>query len=254
MKTMKMSNREFPNLVLTVLISISFSIFSVSIHLFHKMFEYFYPYTRLPVLELLFSVIFFWLACLIWTTYRSWKKAEVKQEKLRDLSLRDELTKLYNRRGFFTLAEQQVKIAKRLNNEISLLYMDINGLKWINDSFGHRKGDQALIDAANILKGTFRESDIIARIGGDEFVTFLFGASQEAAEVPVKRLQENIAEFNAQRNRKYKLQLSTGIVSYDYKHPLSIDELLEQADRLMYKEKREKSERLPEVQCVMEEA
>jgi diguanylate cyclase (GGDEF)-like protein len=250
---MKMGSRELAHLVITVLISIAFSIFSMSTHFIQKMFDYFYPYTSLPVVEFIFSVIFFWLAFLIWITYRSWKKAEVKQEKLRDLSLRDELTKLYNRRGFFTLAEYQVKIAKRMNNEIMLLYIDVNDLKWINDTFGHREGDRTLIDAANILKGTFRESDIIARIGGDEFAAFLFGASQEASEVPAKRLQKHIDDFNAQRNRKYTLKLSTGIVSYDYKHPFSIDELLGQADRLMYEEKRKKSERLPEVQCVMEE-
>jgi diguanylate cyclase (GGDEF)-like protein len=251
---MKMSNRELTNLILIVLISIFFSIFSVSIHFIHKIFVYFYPYTKLPVVEFIFSVISFWLTCLIWTTYRYWRKAEENQEKLRDPSLRDQLTNLYNRQGFFTLAEHQVRMAKQMKKEIMLLYMDVNCLKWINDTFGHLSGDQALIDTANILEGTFRESDIIARIGGDEFVALLFGVSQDNAGVLTKRLEKHIEDFNVKGTHIYKMELSTSMVFYDYRCHLSIEELLQQADGLMYGEKQKKSERLPEMQFDMEEA
>ena len=86
------------------------------------------------------------------------------------MSLHDELTGLYNRRGFITLAEQQLKIADRMKTSILLLFGDLDGMKFINDTFGHQEGNQALIDTTNILKDTFRGSDILARVGGDEFL------------------------------------------------------------------------------------
>ena len=92
------------------------------------------------------------------------------EEALLALSLTDELTGLYNRRRFFVLTEQCLKVAVRTKKRSLLLFIDMDDLKWINDHYGHNEGDQALIDLANILKKTFRESDIIARIGGDEFV------------------------------------------------------------------------------------
>jgi diguanylate cyclase (GGDEF)-like protein len=233
---MEIGKRELNNLVLIVLISITFSIFSLSIHFFHKMFEYFYPYMKLSIVEFIFSITFSWLTCLIWIAYRYWRRAEINLKKLRDPSFRDQLTNLYNRQGFLFLAEYQVNMAKQEEKEIMLLYMDVNSMKWINDTFGHLGGDQALIDTANILKKTFRGSDIIARVGGDEFVALLSGVSQDMAEVPVKRLQKNIDDFNTKVT--CKLKLSTNIAFYDYRCPLSIGELLQQADRLMYEEKR----------------
>ena len=90
------------------------------------------------------------------------------EEELRSLSLHDELTGLYNRRGFITLAEQQCKIADRMKREMMMIYIDLVKMKYINDTFSHQEGDRALIDTANILRNTFRPADIIARIGGDE--------------------------------------------------------------------------------------
>ena len=92
------------------------------------------------------------------------------QEDLRTLTLVDEITGLYTRRGFLALVEQKFKIAGRLNRGVLLLLGDLDGLRGINDTLGYEEGDRALIEAANILKETFRESDIIARIGGDEFI------------------------------------------------------------------------------------
>src|SRR4030042_4829587 len=99
------------------------------------------------------------------------------QKRIRSMLVTDELTGLYNRRGFFTFAEQEIKLANRLRRELYLLYADLDNLKEINDSFGHMEGDSVLIETAKILRETFRQSDIIARIGGDEFVAILTGTT-----------------------------------------------------------------------------
>lgn len=165
------------------------------------------------------------------------KRAE---EEIRTLSLTDDLTGLYNRRAFFVLAKQQLRIARRAKREMFLFYADINDLKRINDIFGHQEGDKALIDAAVVFKKTFRESDIIARIGGDEFVVLITETTIESKEVLVKRLQENLEVHNLQKNRKYRLYLSIGVAFCDPQHPRSLDNLIAQADKLMYDQKGER--------------
>jgi len=167
------------------------------------------------------------------------KQLEEMVTKLRDQALVDELTGLYNRRGFMFLAQQQLKLANRNKTGILLLFSDFNNLKWINDTLGHHKGDLALIEIANILKETFREPDIIARIGGDEFGVLAIGSRRDSAEMLISRLQENLDSHNAKGKRRYKLSLSMGIARYDPECPCSIDELLGRADTLMYEQKRE---------------
>jgi len=115
--------------------------------------------------------------------------------------------------------------------------MDLDGLKWINDQYGHKEGDQALIDFANILKKTFRESDIIARIGGDEFVALIESTDDE---VIMTRLLENIKDYNAKGSQRYVLSISVGTAHFDPEHPTPINELLSKADGMMYAEKRRK--------------
>jgi len=166
------------------------------------------------------------------------KRAE---EALRSLSLTDELTGLYNRRGFMTLAEQQWKLAKRLNSRMLLLYTDIDDLKGINDSQGHQEGDLALVETAALLKDAFRDSDLIARVGGDEFVVLTMGVPEENANVIMGRLQSNLAARNAQGDLPFQLEISTGLASYDPTNPCSLDEMMSQADALMYEQKRSKS-------------
>lgn len=162
------------------------------------------------------------------------------EDKLRSLSLTDELTGLFNRRGFMTLAKHQLKMAKRLSRGIFMLYADMDNLKGINDTFGHREGDLALIETANILKNNYRESDIIARFGGDEFVVIPVGTSKDNIEIITTRFHKTLAIHNAKGNRKYKLSISIGIAYYDPEFPCSVDELLKQADKMMYQEKRRK--------------
>jgi len=161
------------------------------------------------------------------------------EEKLRNLSLTDALTGLYNRRGFFTLVEQLLKLSKRQKTGTFMLYADVDNLKDINDTFGHQEGDLALIEIANILKKNFRESDIIARIGGDEFVAIPVGTAGDTIEIITARLQKSFEIYNEERNCSYKLSLSVGTAYYDPERPCSIDELLIQGDKLMYERKRQ---------------
>jgi diguanylate cyclase (GGDEF)-like protein len=161
-------------------------------------------------------------------------------EALLALSLIDELTGLYNRRRFFVLTEQYLKLSVRTKKRLLLLFIDMDNLKWINDHHGHNEGDQALIELANILKKTFRESDVIARIGGDEFVV-LSESADENDEILMTRLYENIKDYNAKRSRRYNLSISVGATQFDPNYPVSIDELLSKADALMYAQKRRKS-------------
>jgi diguanylate cyclase (GGDEF)-like protein/PAS domain S-box-containing protein len=162
------------------------------------------------------------------------------EEALRALSLRDELTGLYNRRGFLTLAEQQLKVADRVNKGMLLIFADLDGMKQINDTLGHPEGDRALIDVGYILKKTFRESDIIARFGGDEFVVLSLETPESSADVLTNRLTEHMTYHNKYENRSYRLSVSIGIARYDPENPLSLHDLLIRADRVMYENKKDK--------------
>ena len=162
---------------------------------------------------------------------------KLAEEALKTLSLKDELTGLYNRRGFFALAEQGLKNAQRTKTEMLLIFGDLDNLKGINDTFGHKEGDQALAATSQILKETFRESDIIARIGGDEFVILAMNSFDTSAEKMIQRLKKALKENHLQTKRAYILSLSLGIAFFDPRNPCSIDALLAQADKLMYENK-----------------
>ncbi|MEN8264797.1 MAG: diguanylate cyclase [Nitrospirota bacterium] len=167
-------------------------------------------------------------------------KRKLIEKKLRSAAITDELTGLFNRRGFFTLFQQHRKLADRNKRRMSLLYMDMDGLKNINDELGHKTGDQAILDTAGILRKTFRESDVIARIGGDEFAVLLTEPSgSEVDNVTIKHLQKKLETHNSKISRNYELLLSMGITQYDPEHPCSIDELLVRADHLMYRDKKD---------------
>jgi diguanylate cyclase (GGDEF)-like protein len=160
------------------------------------------------------------------------------EEKLRTASMTDELTGLLNRRGFLTFAQKQWGMADRQQRNFSVIYMDLDEMKKINDEFGHKEGDQALTDISNILKKTFRASDLIARIGGDEFTVLITEPRGSAIESTVARhIEDNLRIHNEQTEKKYKLSVSMGIVHYDPLQPCSIEELLDRADSLMYEHK-----------------
>jgi len=162
------------------------------------------------------------------------------QAALRSLSLIDDLTGLYNRRGFLTLAEQHLKLAHRTKRGLLLVFADLDGLKQINDTFGHQEGDLALIKTAEILKETFRASDIIARLGGDEFTVLAIDASDDSAEIIITRLQEKLKDYDAQKNHHYELSLSVGIARFDPKDTFSLEELMAKADGALYEHKRKR--------------
>jgi diguanylate cyclase (GGDEF)-like protein/PAS domain S-box-containing protein len=166
------------------------------------------------------------------------KRAE---EALKAMSLVDDLTGLYNRRGFLTLASQEIKSIDRMKQKIYLIYVDLDDLKHINDTFGHLAGDQALIDTARILRGSFRSPDILARIGGDEFVILAKeGALKEGPALLVKRVRRNIKLHNEKTQSSYQISLSMGTVAYDPDLPIPLETLLIEADTLMYQDKQRK--------------
>jgi diguanylate cyclase (GGDEF)-like protein/PAS domain S-box-containing protein len=162
------------------------------------------------------------------------------EEEFRTLSVTDQLTGLYNRRGFITVAEQQLKITERTGNRLLMLFADVDNLKWINDNFGHLKGDEALIETANIFKRVFRESDVIARIGGDEFAVLAFGPPKEYSDTSINRLQQQINKHKNRENRSYDLSISIGIAAKGAENRLSLEELMAQADAKMYEHKKSK--------------
>jgi diguanylate cyclase (GGDEF)-like protein len=174
--------------------------------------------------------------------YRSISFAIVRQQNrvmLQQLSLNDELTGLLNRRGFLSLAQQQIKIARRENWGLVLLFADLDGLKNINDKFGHPKGDHALRAAGAILKETFRTSDLVARLGGDEFVVLAIHAPSSGVQAITSRLQRNVDLFN-QQNQDYHISLSFGIAEVDPQQDASLEDVILRADQALYENKRSK--------------
>jgi diguanylate cyclase (GGDEF)-like protein len=164
-------------------------------------------------------------------------KQSLLDRELRSLALTDDLTCLYNRRAFLALTGQQLRVMRRKAQGLLLFFADVENLKEINDTYGHREGDLALVRAANALEQTFRNSDIIARLGGDEFAVLALEASCENKEVILRRLQRNLNGSNAEESR-YELTLSVGMARFDPKHPVSLGNLIAMADEAMYEEKR----------------
>ncbi len=164
------------------------------------------------------------------------------QESVRNLSLTDELTGLCNRRGLLTMAEQYLKVARRNNVSGILVFADLDGLKRINDTYGHLEGDRALVDTARILKGTCRESDILARVGGDEFVILTADYSGSGAVSLAERFKAALEQHNvAGSERGYHLSCSTGVVTFDLSRATTLDEVMAQADALLYFNKRNRT-------------
>ena len=160
------------------------------------------------------------------------------EEALRSLSLTDDLTGLYNRRGFSTLAERHLTLARRKGRELLLVLADIDGLKAINDTYGHMAGDQVVIDGAAVLKATYRSVDIIARLGGDEFAAFPVEAGPENGQLLIQRLHENVARHNERYPRPFRLSFSVGVGRINPAECPNVQKLLADADRQLYLQKR----------------
>jgi two-component system, cell cycle response regulator len=162
-------------------------------------------------------------------------KQALLDREFRAMAITDELTGLYNRRGFCASAVHQLKVARRNGRELSLIFCDVDGLKSINDSHGHAAGDRALIQVSDALKTTFRESDLVARYGGDEFAILAseIGKNQERI---LCRLRQNIEKIHIPEWQA-KPSLSVGVARFDPKRPIPLLELVSRADRAMYRRK-----------------
>jgi len=178
------------------------------------------------------------------------KRAEAKQfnldlelrkanEALRALVLIDDLTGLHNRRGFLTFSEQLLKLARRTNQELLLVFLDLDGLKQINDTFGHPEGDCALAKTAKVLKEVFhRDLDLIARLGGDEFVVLTMDSLDQSSESIYLRLQKHLKIINTDINRGYRLSFCIGVTHFNPRNRTTINDLMAEADEALYKNKR----------------
>jgi diguanylate cyclase (GGDEF)-like protein len=164
-------------------------------------------------------------------------KQALLDRELRYLALTDDLTCLYNRRGFFAAATQQLKHARRNSETLLLFFCDVDNLKKINDTLGHQEGDLALIRAADALEQTFRGSDVLGRLGGDEFVVLALQTSQTSEEAMLRRLEKCLKKSNGPGS-PYSLSLSIGVARFDPKKAITLGELLAQADEAMYEKKR----------------
>jgi two-component system cell cycle response regulator len=164
-------------------------------------------------------------------------KQSLLDREIRSLAVTDELTGLYNRRGFLASAMHHLKLARRHSQDVLLLFCDMDNLKGINDAFGHREGDLAIIRAADALEETFRDSDILARLGGDEFAVLASDASIPNRQAIVPRIEKSLEKANAEESR-YKLSFSIGIARFDPETASSLGELMACADQDMYLHKK----------------
>ncbi|MGP8252002.1 MAG: diguanylate cyclase [Terracidiphilus sp.] len=170
--------------------------------------------------------------------YLAWR-INFMEAEVHDLSLRDELTDLYNLRGFRLLAEQALRLARRLNAPFSVLFIDLDDLKKTNDTLGHQVGSHLLIEVAEILKSSFRETDILGRIGGDEFAVAGQFSEEHIAQA-AHQLEVSAVVANRVRTHPPTLSFSVGYVTLSAGDPETLDNLLARADRAMYNEKRRK--------------
>lgn len=165
------------------------------------------------------------------------------EKKLKEMSITDELTGILNRRGFTTLAQQQITTAERIRKPMLLFFIDLDRMKEINDTLGHQKGDEALKESSEILRKTFRKADIIGRIGGDEFAVLVLNAGEKEKPIFESRLAENLRLRNAVRKEDYILSFSVGCAVYNPDEPQTLDTLMSKADDRMYQAKRRANEK-----------
>lgn len=156
---------------------------------------------------------------------------------LKELALIDELTGLFNRRAFLNLSDNRIKLAKRKDKNVFLLFCDLDGLKAINDEYGHKEGDLVLKEFADVLKNSFRESDIIARYAGDEFIILASNVREEDTEVILQRIYDNLSIKNQQMNKPYAVSASFGTILKKPNKETTLEEIVHEIDILMYAEK-----------------
>jgi len=162
------------------------------------------------------------------------------QATLQSESLTDELTKLHNRRGFMSLAGSHIRSAEHTQRPFALVFIDLDGMKDVNDTLGHVEGDRALVEAASLLSKCVRQTDIVARFGGDEFVLLLTTAEKDWENSIRHRLQQQLDASNAQPGRRYRLSFSVGVVTAEPDRWVTLEDLVAEADAMMYRQKQRK--------------
>lgn len=160
------------------------------------------------------------------------------ERSLEQQALMDELSGVYNRRGFYRLAEQQLRLLRRIHKEALLVLVDIEGLKQINDTFGHVVGDVCIADAAGLLRKTFRDSDLIGRMGGDEFVVLAIEVGPDDLQIIPRRLTQSLAAYNKAPDRRSRLSFSIGFAVVKPEDGSSLDHFLKEADHDLYLKRR----------------
>ena len=168
-------------------------------------------------------------------------KIQSYQLELNRKATYDSLTGTYNRRIILQILGQNIKLAKRENQPVSVCFIDVDKLKYINDHLGHKTGDSLLVSVTKIIKENIREMDSLARIGGDEFLIVFPNCTKEKAEEIWQRILEDFKKFN-ENNKFYSIEVSHGISQFDKVHVKNVDELITEADEKMYKEKNRKRE------------
>jgi len=162
------------------------------------------------------------------------------QERLESLTLTDDLTGLNNRRGFQRLAEARLQLSRRTGERLLLIFADLDLLKTINDNYGHETGNEAIRGAAQVLKETFRQTDVTSRWGGDEFVVLLGNSDDESEEIVLNRLRQRIEAYNAAMPRRFTLSMSLGSCPVDVASAQSLEDAVTHADAAMYADKAKK--------------
>ncbi|MDD2353054.1 MAG: diguanylate cyclase [Atribacterota bacterium] len=174
--------------------------------------------------------------------FRDISERKKKEEQLSHFATTDILTGVYNRRMGMELLGKEIKITKRRNSLLSICFLDLDGLKKVNDEHGHQEGDKLLKKVALVIKNNIRESDIFCRMGGDEFLVIFPDSSEEAAEGIWQRILTDFQKMNRSQKCKYPMHVSHGIVEYHkgcFEEGKEIDELIELVDKRMYKEKQQ---------------
>lgn len=190
---------------------------------------------EMRVKEIPFQAKTYRIACL-----RDISTLALQREELRKLSFTDNLTGLYNRSGFYSLASNQLKLIQRTGHSFVLISLDLDGLKQINDNYGHSNGDKALVATAELLRRVFRETDIKARLSGDEFTVMLINSNEKNTEILINRLKKEILAENQSGKYPFILSLSFGISHFTSQQPMALEKYLEQVDIELYKHKASK--------------
>lgn len=163
------------------------------------------------------------------------------ETSVQQMTLIDDMSGLYNRRGFFKFGEQQLKLIRRMGKRALVVAADIQTLREINESFGHAAGDIAIADAATLLKRTFRESDVVCRLSGDKFAVLAIGVADDGPRAILRRLAKAMAAYNEVPDRRFRLSFSLGFAAVDQGDGSSLDHLLAEADRDLYGKKRRRA-------------